>query len=94
MTCGENGALAFDTSGNTHEVAPESKTHIVDTVGAGDAFAAVVLLGLLRDWTLQRIMHRAQIFASRICEQRGATSAHLALYRDLMTQWQASEAQP
>jgi 2-dehydro-3-deoxygluconokinase len=45
MTRGENGALVFD--GDTLFEIPAFRVHIVDRVGAGDAFSAGLLCGLL-----------------------------------------------
>ena len=56
---------------------------MVDTVGAGDAFSSVILLGLMQGWPLAETMRRAQAFASRICQQRGATTANIALYKEV-----------
>ena len=68
-------------------VEPERNIEIVDTVGAGDAFTSVIVLGLLQDWPLQVTMRRAQDFASRICGQRGATSQDSKMYQSLVTAW-------
>ena len=49
------------------------KVEVVDTIGAGDAFAAVVALGLLRGNTLEQINEQANHVASFVCTQHGAT---------------------
>ena len=87
LTRGEQGALAFEASQDVVEVIPKQENAIVDTVGAGDAFSSVVLLGLLKGWPCRLTMERAQGFASRICQQRGATSPDPELYREMMQQW-------
>lgn len=87
VTLGEHGAMAVDSSRDLVCVEPDQEIEVVDTVGAGDAFASVVLLGLLEGWTTSIIMTRAQSFASRICAQRGATSADTEMYRALMHRW-------
>nr|VFK62301.1 MAG: fructokinase [Candidatus Kentron sp. UNK]VFK70402.1 MAG: fructokinase [Candidatus Kentron sp. UNK] len=75
VTRGEWGATAFHGSGETVDIAPqETKDAITDTVGAGDAFSAVVIVGLLRGWSLSTMMRAAQAFASRVCRLRGAIS--------------------
>jgi fructokinase len=61
---------------------------VIDTVGAGDAFAAVTLLGLIHGWPLATSLERAQTFAARIVGQRGATSAERALYAPFVAAWQ------
>lgn len=87
ITQGAQGALALDRSGSRVTVEPERNIKIVDTVGAGDAFSSVIILGLLRDWPLQVTMRRAQDFASRICSQRGATSQDSKMYQTLVSAW-------
>ena len=87
VTRGRAGALGFEGSGDIRTVAPGESVDVVDTVGAGDAFASVLLAGLIGGWPLATAMERAQNFASRICRQRGATAADPALYRDVMRAW-------
>ena len=87
LTLGANGAIAFPIGNQPIEVTPEPTDRILDTVGAGDAFASVALLGLLRDWPLDIIMQRAQQFASRIVQQRGATKADRQLYHQMLQSW-------
>ncbi len=60
---------------------------IIDTVGAGDAFAAIALIGLMRDWPLAIILERTQAFAARIIAQRGAISRDAGLYLDFIARW-------
>lgn len=46
-----------------------------DTVGAGDAFTAALILGLLRGWEPARINDAANRVAAFVCTQHGATPA-------------------
>jgi fructokinase len=87
VTRGSLGAAAFQAEGEVETVKPQGEVEVVDTVGAGDAFASVLLLGLLRAWSLPAAMERAQGFASRICRQRGATAANPELYMEVMQRW-------
>jgi fructokinase len=84
VTLGSRGAAAFTTEEKGVRVSPEQNSAIVDTVGAGDAFSSVILMGLMQGWPLAETMQRAQAFASRICQQRGATSANIALYKEML----------
>ncbi len=68
--------------------APAAVEEIVDTVGAGDAFAAVALLGLLRDWPLALTLERALGFAARLCTVRGATVRDPAFYARQLEAWE------
>ncbi|MEE4216511.1 MAG: carbohydrate kinase [Xanthomonadales bacterium] len=80
LTGGERGARLFTAAGEMLEARPGREVEVVDTVGAGDAFAAVVMLGILRDWPLQTSLDRAQAFASAVVGQRGATVHDKAFY--------------
>ena len=60
----------------------------VDSVGAGDAFSAVLILGICRDWPLPVSLRRAGEFAAAVCAQRGAIAQDRALYRGYQEQWQ------
>nr|WP_210424581.1 PfkB family carbohydrate kinase [Marichromatium bheemlicum] len=87
VTLGSDGALGLGVDDAPVHVAPQPTQEVVDTVGAGDAFAAVTILGLLQDWPLQTTLERAQAFASRIVAQRGATAADPELYRPFIERW-------
>ncbi|MEO5342633.1 MAG: carbohydrate kinase [Gammaproteobacteria bacterium SHHR-1] len=88
VTQGAAGAFALDAEGHFSQVRPEADIQVVDTVGAGDAFAAVSLLGLTRHWPAELILQRAQQFASLIVGQRGATAADPQLYSCLHKTWE------
>jgi fructokinase len=88
VTRGDAGALALSGAGETVHVAPDRAHPVTDTVGAGDAFTAVVLLGLLRHWALPEIMQRAQAFASAIVGRRGATVDDMAFYQPFLDHWE------
>ena len=70
-----------------HRGEPPKVERLVDTIGAGDAFSAVTILGLLHDWPMPVTLTRALAFAARICAQRGATAADHALYTGLRRDW-------
>jgi fructokinase len=75
-------------------VAPRRAVRVVDTVGAGDAFAAVTLAGLLRGWTTSELLQRAVDFSGHICEVRGAVPGDLALYREWTAGWRSAAPDP
>ncbi len=89
LTRGEEGALCVDARDEVR-VAPEPSGEVVDTVGAGDAFTAVLLLGRLRRWSIGITLERAQQFASRIVAQRGATNPDREMYDDFATRWRGT----
>jgi fructokinase len=87
VTCGKSGAMALDNAGEFIEVKPANNLSIVDTVDAGDAFAAVLLLGMPLGWPLSLTMERAQAFASALVTQRGATVQNLCFYQTFISAW-------
>lgn len=88
VTCGEQGAIALNKQQQFIHVQPASSTVVVDTVGAGDAFSAVLLLGIHQGWSLAKTLARAQTFAAGLVGQRGATVSEQAFYRHFHAQWQ------
>ena len=87
VTLGEQGAWAIDENGELLTVQPDSLQVVVDTVGAGDAFASVLLLGILKAWPLAVSLQRAQQFASALVGQRGATVSDLDFYQSFKAAW-------
>ena len=87
VTCGSLGATALNRAGEFFEVAPAAHVSVVDTVGAGDAFSAVLLLGLRQGWPLAVTMARAQAFASALVGLRGATVQDLGFYQSFIRDW-------
>lgn len=71
LTRGENGSLLHQ-HGNWSDL-PGSHMDIVDTVGAGDAFTAALVLGLLNRFNLEDIHRIAADVAGYVCSQAGAT---------------------
>jgi fructokinase len=88
VTLGERGVLAVAVDGQSHHIAPEVNLNLVDTVGAGDALTAVLILGLELNWPLQLILERAQQFASAIVGQRGAVVDDPVFYHSYIDAWQ------
>ena len=86
VTRGGDGAIA-QTQDECCSVQPDGISHVVDTVGAGDAFSSVLLLGLYKAWPLQEILNRAQQFASAVVEQRGATTQDKTFYEPFIEAW-------
>jgi fructokinase len=93
VTMGAAGAFVISADGESHSVRPSASSQLVDTVGAGDAFASVCLLGLLRGWELHTMLERAQQFAAAVVGIRGATVADRRFYLPYVEQWQLSQQQ-
>lgn len=50
------------------------KVDVVDTIGAGDSFTAVLVMGLLNKKPLRVIHTEAAVYAAEVCKKRGATT--------------------
>lgn len=87
VTRGEEGAIAMNADGEEIVVAPVRSLQVVDTVGAGDAFAAVLMLGIQLGWSLRQTLKRAQAFASALVGCRGATVRDRDFYRPFVSEW-------
>jgi len=91
VTHGARGAELLLANGERLQVAPVANNEVVDTVGAGDAFAAVMLLGLLNDWAMPVVLERAQQFAGALVGRRGATVDDRGFYQKFSRQWQLTD---
>lgn len=88
VTCGEGGAWQIDRDGEAVEAGAEyPATSMVDTVGAGDGFSAVTILGTLRGWPAVMALRRANAFAAAICGIRGAVPDHADFYTPFIEEW-------
>jgi fructokinase len=70
-TRGGDGSLIITADGE--DDFPGLDAEIVDSVGAGDSFAASLCMGLLHGWSLSRINSFANKVAAFVCSQEGAT---------------------
>jgi fructokinase len=86
LTRGGEGSSII-TGESTYEAPPIKVTKLVDTVGAGDAFSAVTIVGLLANWDYATTLRRASEFAAKICEQRGATRHDKEFYQGFKLDW-------
>jgi fructokinase len=71
LTLGAQGSRVFREGHWTFE--PGRRVEVRDAVGAGDAFTAAFVLGILRGWPVQDIQRRATDIAAFVCTQSGAT---------------------
>lgn len=90
LTQGKAGATLFTSDKINQHISPSQTTTIVDTVGAGDAFCSVLLLGILKKWDIITTLTRAQQFASAIVGRQGATSDDRSFYEGFFKQWEIS----
>ena len=71
LTRGPRGSLLI--AGAAEDDCPAPPTTVVDTVGAGDAFTATLVSGILKGQPLDALNRHANAVASFVCSQKGAT---------------------
>lgn len=71
LTKGSEGSVLF----TQREISryPTPKVKVVDTIGAGDSFTAVMVMGLLSGKGLKQIHKEASEHAAKVCMHKGAT---------------------
>jgi len=88
VTLGHRGSVVFLADGslvaNRDNPAPP---FVIDTVGAGDAFSAIFLLGRARRWPLELTLARANEFAGAVCAVTGAVPRDLNFYDKWVARW-------
>lgn len=91
VTRGEKGAWVAARTGDALRFAETPASvpagPVVDTVGAGDAFTSVVLLGLVRGWTPEESLRHGVAFAGAVTRIPGATPADGAFYAPFLSEW-------
>lgn len=88
VTEGAEGAWLLDAQGRESRSAKAiTPAEVVDTVGAGDAFSAVFMLGMIRRWPPSITLERANAFAGALCGVRGAVPQEDAFYRTFLNDW-------
>lgn len=93
VTRGADGALVLRPHGELIDCQPPPLEDVMDTVGAGDAFSAVMILGLAKGWPVSFSLRRAVEFAAAVCKLRGAVSEDLGFYRRFAEKWAQEKAE-
>jgi fructokinase len=90
LTLGHRGSVYFGADGQliVHRDNP-APPFVIDTVGAGDAFAAMFLLGRARGWALETTLSRANEFAGAICAVSGGVPRDIGFYDKWVSKWKA-----
>lgn len=88
ITAGESGAWLLDQEHHILKAPPVNlAASIVDTVGAGDAFSAIFIIGLLHQWDPLLSLQRANQFAAALCQVRGGAPSNLDFYLPFKQEW-------
>ncbi|WP_338031734.1 carbohydrate kinase [Ectothiorhodospira shaposhnikovii] len=90
VTRASEGAMVLTREGELHQRSAPPVAGLVDTVGAGDAFSAVTLTGILQGWDWETILTRAADFAAKVCTLHGATTEDREFYQGSVNPWKAS----
>jgi fructokinase len=88
LTEGSRGASIRFRDGSTLAAPAPAVRNLRDPVGAGDAFASVVILGILQQWDWPLVLERALDFAARVCTLQGATTTDSSFYAAATAEWQ------
>lgn len=80
VTMGEDGAIIY--AGDKKNECRISVNDIVDTVGAGDAYASILCIGYLNNWDIEKINLFASEFAARITKIYGALPVNDDFYNN------------
>lgn len=95
VTCGKRGAWLIDREGmQAEDHTGGEEVELVDTVGAGDAFTAIFMVGTLLGWPTQRTLMRANRFAAAICGIRGAIPHNQDFYSPFLREWHLEDSTP
>ena len=90
LTKGEQGSDIYTPADHfSAEVPP--KEHMIDTVGAGDAYSTIIAIGYLRGWSPERIVSTATDFAGRICQIKGAVPEDASFYTPFLKRMTGEE---
>ena len=75
VTDGVHGSFAIDQATGEEAYCPAVPVEAIDPTGAGDVFAASILLGTLAGWPLQHRLHFAALTSSLAVRQFGGSLA-------------------
>ncbi len=81
LTLGASGWATFDANGHCDAQGPaHAVTTLADTVGAGDAFSAMLLAGICSGLDLQQSLPLAARYAAAMCGQRGPMADSISFF--------------
>lgn len=94
VTEGKDGAWLLHDDGTYHHTGPaDPVAGLIDSVGAGDGFAAVIMLGLTQGWPAEQTLERAHRFAGEVCRLRGAVPDSPDFYKPFVDEWRLAGAE-
>ena len=84
LTRGEQGSKLYTPERN-YSVGIKENKEVVDTVGAGDAYASILAAGYLCKWDPELLLTRATEFAGEVCGIKGAVPDNNAFYKKYLS---------
>jgi sugar/nucleoside kinase (ribokinase family) len=93
VTCGADGALAFDSTTGEQAHVPAVPLDALDPTGAGDVFTAGFVLGTLRGWPLAQRLAFANLIAALSVQHFGG-SLSAPGWGDIADWWRSARATP
>lgn len=91
VTLGHRGSVYFGAGGAMIATRDTpAPPYVIDTVGAGDAFSAIFLLGRALGWPLPQTLTRANEFAGAVCAIPGAIPRDMDFYDRWVARWRAA----
>lgn len=91
VTNGSEGALGIDANSGEEAQVPSLRVREVDPTGAGDVFAAAMLVGTLAEWPLEQRMSFGSLCAALALQQYGGSLAAPG-WGDIADWWTALRA--
>ncbi|MEZ4525730.1 MAG: carbohydrate kinase [Desulfobacterales bacterium] len=91
LTRGAEGSSLFTPDGVWSEPAGK-EIPVADTVGAGDAYSAMLAMGFLKGWKPEIIVKRATAFAGAVCGIPGAIPEDAGFYEHY-SEWTKENSQ-
>ena len=86
VTQGGDGAMLYN--GNELNSCKVETKNIVDTVGAGDAYSAVLCIGYVKNMDINKINKLANEFASDMCSVEGALPSDDSIYNKYIREFE------
>ncbi|MBN1355670.1 carbohydrate kinase [bacterium] len=91
VTMGVKGAFAVTRKGELHRTQAVRVDRMVDSVGAGDAFSAMMIFGLMHGWNPGKMLRSGAAFASEVCRVQGALIHDRKIYDMFVEEWRTDE---
>ncbi|MDH5639070.1 MAG: PfkB family carbohydrate kinase [Nitrospinota bacterium] len=86
VTLGKGGAI-LSAGGTNVEFRSQYNNRVEDTTGCGDAFAAVIIAGMINGWSIELTVDRANELAGAVSGIKGAVTEEIGFYTSKAQEW-------